>query len=158
MVTCLSPFSCPYRIQWLACFQPAMIRKMPGSGIMCTASWLCGVWGWPIGRMQTGMRIRQRPMNWSRYSIKIQRALELGGGGRKCSPQELRQICFASHSFFTLLKLHSIKLSCIVRSFFFFLQWKHETCWFRGRGHSLFCYSGKSYPQIFAKICNPFSK
>lgn len=97
-----------------------MIRKMPGSGIMCTASWLCGVWGWPIGRMQTGMRIRQRPMNWSRYSIKIQRALELGGGGRKCSPQELRQICFASHSFFTLLKLHSIKLSCIVRSFFFF--------------------------------------
>ncbi|XP_066879711.1 phosphorylase b kinase regulatory subunit alpha, skeletal muscle isoform isoform X9 [Kogia breviceps] len=56
--------------------------------------------------MQTGMRIRQRPMNWSRYSIKIQRALELGGGGRKCSPQELRQ---------SVVKLMRGLLHCMIR-------------------------------------------
>lgn len=33
---------------------------------MSTASWPCGGLAWPTARMQTAMKTRPRPTNWSR--------------------------------------------------------------------------------------------
>lgn len=59
------------RIQLQVCFQLVQTIKMPGYGTTSTASWLCGGWGWLIGRMQTEMRIRPKPTSLSRY-VKVQ--------------------------------------------------------------------------------------
>lgn len=59
------------RIQLRGYFQPVRTIRMLGYGTTSTASWLCGGWGWLIGRTQTGMRIRPKPTSSSRY-VKVQ--------------------------------------------------------------------------------------
>lgn len=55
------------RIQLQGYFRLVRTTRMLGYGTTSTASWPCGGWGWLIARTQTGMRIRPKPTNSSRY-------------------------------------------------------------------------------------------